>query len=100
MRVTVTAQGCDIPDELRERARDVVERLAKYAHRPQGARVVFMQNGLARHAELRLEAARNELFKASADGPDFRTALDRARAKLRRQLDGAQRENARARKRA
>ncbi len=100
MRVTVTAQGCEIPDELRERAREVMDRLAKYAHRPHSARVIFMQNGIARHAEVRLEAARNELFKASGDGPDFRTALDRARAKVRRQLDSAQREASRARKRA
>jgi len=100
MRITVTARGCEIPDELRERARDVMSRLAKYAHRPQGARVVFHENSLARHAEVHLEAARNELYSATGAGSDFLTALDRARAKLRRQLDRAQGGRRRSRKRA
>jgi len=100
MRITVTARGCEIPDELRVRARDVMSRLARYAHRPQGARVVFHENSLARHAEMHLDAARNERFTATGAGSDFRTALDRARAKLRRQLDRAQGQRRRVRKRA
>jgi ribosome-associated translation inhibitor RaiA len=38
-------------------------------------------------AEIRLHAARNVEYVAGADAQDHRTALDRAAAKIRRQLD-------------
>jgi ribosomal subunit interface protein len=87
MRTTVTARHCDIPDELRERAEQVADKLAKAAHRPQRAEVVFDVDHGQKVAELMLHLARGQVQVASAEADDFRTALDRAAAKVRNQLD-------------
>ena len=41
MQTTITARHCEISDELRERARSVVERLGLLARGPVEAAVVF-----------------------------------------------------------
>ena len=41
MRITITARHCDIPDELRTRARAVLERLSRVASRPHDGQVLF-----------------------------------------------------------
>ncbi|MEP7176654.1 MAG: HPF/RaiA family ribosome-associated protein [Gemmatimonadales bacterium] len=87
METTITARHCEISDLLRERARTVVERLVMLAHRPLETSVVFGTDGDQATAELRLHAARGETLVAHGEAADHRTALDRAEAKLRRQLD-------------
>ena len=87
MRTIITARHGDVPDELRERAEALVERLSKLAHRPTSARVTFDLDHQAASAEVRLFAARGAVHIAAADGPDHRSALDRVASKLRRQLD-------------
>ena len=72
MQTTVTARHCEIPDDLRARALDLAEKLAKVAHRPQRMEIVFDND----HQHV-----------ASAEATDFRSALDRAVEKLRSQLD-------------
>ncbi|MDX2192442.1 MAG: HPF/RaiA family ribosome-associated protein [Gemmatimonadales bacterium] len=86
MQTIVTARHCEIPESLRERAVSVCERLGQFAPRPMDSAVVFDTDGLAHVAEVRLRAS-GEVFVAKGDGPDHRTALDRAEEKLRRQLD-------------
>ena len=53
MRITITARHCEVPDELRARARRLVERLSRMATRPHDAQVLFdgaprPQDGLIR----------------------------------------------------
>ena len=87
MRITVTARHTDIPDELRERAEAQVERIAKLAHRPQSADVVFDADHGKKLVEMQIFMPRGNVKIASAEADDFRSALDRAADKLRSQLD-------------
>lgn len=87
MRITITARHCEIPDELRARARTVVERLAKIAARPHDAQVIFADDHGAAAVELRLHTARAKVYVAKAQADDHRSALDSAAQRVRRQLD-------------
>ena len=87
MHITVTARHCDVTPDLRLRARALVERLAKVAARPHDGQVIFSENHGVAAAELRLHAARGTVLVGRAEGIDHRTALDRAAARVRRQLD-------------
>jgi len=87
MQTTVTARHCAIPEALRERAITVVERLGNQAPRPIESTIVFDTEGTQQTAEIRLHVARGEILVAKAEGADHRTALDRAEAKLRRQVE-------------
>lgn len=87
MLTTITARHGEVPDALRERAEHVVARLSRLAHRPVSAQVTFDSDGPRAAAELIIKAARGAVLVASAEATDHRTALDRATAKLRRQLD-------------
>jgi ribosomal subunit interface protein len=87
MQTTITARHCEIPDALRAHARTVVERLGALAPRPVEATAVFEEDGVAHAAELRLHVSHGEVFVARGEGPDHRTALDRAEERLRRQLE-------------
>ena len=89
MQTTITARHVDVSDTLRERAMTIVERLGNIAHRPIDMTVVFEADGLDQVAELRLHLAHGEMLVARGDGPDHRTALDRAEEKLRRQVQRA-----------
>jgi ribosome-associated translation inhibitor RaiA len=89
MRITVTARHCDIPDELRARARALVERLIKVAGRPQDAQIIFGTDHGSATAEVRLHTTRRTVYVGTAVGADHRSALDVAAAKVRRQLDKA-----------
>jgi ribosomal subunit interface protein len=99
MRVTITQRHCEIPDDLRERARDLLARLVKVARRSQRAQVIFSEDHGAAAVELRLHAGRGPLLVATSEGGDHRSALDRAAARLRRQLEKTPR-GAPARRRA
>jgi ribosomal subunit interface protein len=87
MRITVTARHTDIPDELKERAHEQMERAAKLAHRPHRAGVVFDADHGKKLVEVQIGMPRGVVKIASAEADDFRTALDRAVDKLRSQLD-------------
>jgi ribosomal subunit interface protein len=96
METMITTRHGDIPDALRARVSRVVARLAKLANRPTTAHVTFAQEHQQASAEVRLVAARGVVHVASAEARDHRTALDRAVAKLRRQLDKQDRKPRRA----
>ncbi len=99
MRLTITQRHCEIPDDLRARARELVARLVKVTRRPETAQVIFSEDHGAAAVELRLHAGRGRLLVATSEGADHRSALDRAAARLRRQLDKTPR-GAAARRRA
>lgn len=87
MRVTVTARHCEIPEELRIRAEDLVTKVTKSAHRPQRAEIIFDADHGTKVVELHVKLPRGQVKIASAEADDFRSALDRAVDKLRSQLD-------------
>jgi len=97
MRITITARHCDIPDELRQRARALLERLSRVAARPHDAQVIFGADHGTPTVEVRLHTARGRIHVGTAGGADHRSALDRAGAKVRRQLDKPPLRRARAR---
>lgn len=87
MQITITARHGDLSDELRARARTVLERLERVAPRPHHGRVLFVADHGRPTAEVRLHVARGAVLVGTARGADLRTALDLAAAKIRRQLD-------------
>jgi ribosomal subunit interface protein len=86
MHTTITTRHCDIADALRERAELVMDRLVGLSDRATEPTVVFDQEAGLYQVELRLQATGGKFLVANAEGPDHRTALDRAEGKLRRQL--------------
>lgn len=86
MRTSITTRHCEIADRLRDRTVLVMERLATLSDRALEATVVFDREGVRHTAELRLQTNGGTVLVAAAEGDDHRTALDRAEAKLRRQL--------------
>ena len=89
LATTITARHCEIPTELRARADEICRRLGAQTRRPLEASVTFDVDGPARVAEIKLHNARGEVFVSKADAKDHRSALDRAEAKLSRQLETA-----------
>lgn len=87
MRTAITARHCEVPADLRQRAAALMERLAKLAHRPQRAEIIFDEDHQRRVVELLLRLPRGQTRVATAEAGDFHTALDRAADKLKRQLD-------------
>jgi ribosomal subunit interface protein len=96
MRTTITARHCEISDELHERARLVLGRLANHTSGAVNGMVIFDVGPIHQTAEIRLHASRDRGFVATAEATDHRTALDRAERKLRRQLEkGSSKSNGR-----
>ena len=87
MRVTITARHTEVSGDLRARARALVERLARVAPRPEDAQVIFGDDHDVAVVELRLHVARGDVLVGRAEATDHRSALDRAAARVRRQLD-------------
>ena len=87
MKTTVTARHCVIPEEIRTRAADVADKLARMAHRPQRMEIVFDVDHQRRVVELKMWLPRGQTLVAAGEETDFRTALDRAAEKLRSQLE-------------
>jgi ribosome-associated translation inhibitor RaiA len=65
----------------------LTERLAKLATRAHDAQVLFGDDHGVAIVELRLHTVRGHLLVGRAEAVDHRTALDRAVARVRRQLD-------------
>jgi ribosomal subunit interface protein len=86
MQMTITARHCDISEELRERAATVLTRLADHVPRAVDGAVVF-DNSPTAQAEIRLHSGRGEVFVATGEDKDHRSALDRAEEKVKRQMD-------------
>ena len=87
MRTTISARHCEISEELRQRAQAVLERLTAQVNRPVDGTVVFDVAPQVATVEIRIHSSGGELFVASGEDRDHRSALDRAEEKVRRQLD-------------
>lgn len=87
MRVKITVRHAEITDQLRARAETVVERLRQLTPFAQEATVVFGVESLRSTVEIRFRLSGGQLLVAGGAGDDHRTALDRAGARLRRQLE-------------
>ncbi len=94
MRTVVTARHCEISDELRTRAETVVEKVAKLASRPLSAEVIFDADHGDKVVEFKLSLPRGQMKVATAEADSFRSALDRAADKIRKQLDREERKSA------
>jgi ribosomal subunit interface protein len=86
MTTTISARHCEISDELRQRAETVLQRLNSLVNRPVDGTVVFDMNPQA-SAEIRIHSSSGEIFVATGEDKDHRSALDRAEDKVKRQLD-------------
>lgn len=89
MSTPITVRHTEISDSLRERASTVLDRLDQITPRPLEGRVVFDVEGDTCIAEIRLLVPRGDVMVATGEGPDHRSALDRAEEKTRRQLERA-----------
>lgn len=94
MNVTITARHFVIPERVRRRALDRVQRLRRYDPRILAADVAFVRERATYIAEARLEIAGEPAAFARAKAADPGAALDRMIERLRRQL---KRERERAR---
>ena len=86
MRVTITARHAEIDDDLRAHATDLVEKVAKLVRRPHHAQVVFTDDHGEAEVEIEVHAPRNRVYVAKAAAADYRSALDLAIARVKRQL--------------
>ncbi|MGH7338215.1 MAG: HPF/RaiA family ribosome-associated protein, partial [Myxococcota bacterium] len=64
----------------------LVERLGKVASRPQRAHVIFADDHGEAAVEIQLQVPRGRVHVGKALAVDHRSALDRAAARVRRQL--------------
>jgi ribosomal subunit interface protein len=86
MRITITARHTEIDDDLRAHTKELVEKVAKIAHRPQHAQVVFTEDHGEASVEIEVHVPRGRVHVAKAQAVDHRTALDAAIARMKRQL--------------
>lgn len=86
MTTTISARHCDISEELRQRAESVLQRLNGLVNRPVDGTVVFDMSPQP-SVEIRIHSSSGELFVATGEDKDHRSALDRAEDKVKRQLD-------------
>jgi ribosomal subunit interface protein len=87
MNTTVTARHCEVTEDLRRRASELIERIGKLAHRPERAEVVFDDDHQRKIVEVIMHLPRGRTRVASAEATDFQGALDLAVEKLRHQLE-------------
>jgi ribosomal subunit interface protein len=87
MNIIITARHCEIPDDLRVRASELLTRVSKMVRRPQRAEITFDIDHQSKRVELILNLPRNQVRVAKAEADDFQTALDSALDKLKHQLD-------------
>ena len=90
MHTIISARHCEVPELLRERAQAVTDRLEKLSPHALEATVVFETEAhpqTTNKVEIRLRARGRKVLVGIGEGPDHRTALDRAEEKLRPQLE-------------
>lgn len=87
MKTTITVRHTTIPDEIKERANELLEKIERKVGRPQSANVVFDEDHGLCVVEIQLHLARGRYNIAKGEASDFRTALDAAAQKLAHQID-------------
>jgi ribosomal subunit interface protein len=86
MRITITARHVDVDDELREHARELIQKVAKLARRPQHAQIIFSDDHGEAEVEIEIHIPKGRVHVAKSVGDDHRSALDLAIARVKRQL--------------
>ncbi len=89
MHSTFAARHCEVADELKVRAHEVMNRLGHLPPHAIEGGVVFDVTAEGHLVELKLHIPGGRWLVATAVRPDHRTALDRAEEKLKKQLDRA-----------
>lgn len=85
MEINVTFRHADSSRVLREHIQDKISRLSKYLIKPTNAHVTLNVEGTRHMAEISLSENRS-LFNAKALSHDMYLSVDRALAKIERQL--------------
>ena len=98
MRTTISARHADITPLLRERAEEIVRKLAELSPHALEATVVFDESPEGHAVEIRLHSRGRKVLIGTGEGADHRTALDRAEEKIRPQVIKASRTRLRARR--
>ena len=86
MRTTISARHTAVDDALRARTERVLERLGHFSSRAVGATAVFDTVAGRPAAELRLHCAGKPTLISTAAADGHRSALDKAEARMKRQL--------------
>lgn len=90
MRITVKGKNLDVPDDVRDDAIAKLGRVQRRFDRFIDMEIVFSEEGNPRIEDrVRCEVtlhAKGKYLRASAAAPDALTAIDRAEAKLNRQV--------------
>ena len=76
MRVQIAARQCEIPESVRTRTEEQIQKLNKYEPRLSGAEVVFQTEKHLKKVEAVLKVDREEPVVAGGEGVEFREALD------------------------
>lgn len=88
MNATVTCRHCEIGEELRDRAVAIIQRLGHLSpHVLEGA--VIFDSQPVNTVELKLHVRQGHILVSEASDGDFRTALDRAEEKIKKQVERA-----------
>lgn len=90
MRITVKGKNLDVPSRVRDEAIAKLSKVSRMFDRFIDMEVVFSEETNPRiedriHCEVALHA-KGKYLRAQAQGPDMSTAIDRAEAKLARQV--------------
>lgn len=86
MRITITARHTEVDDDLRAHTRELVAKVVKLVRRPHHAQVIFTEEHGEAEVEIEIHAPRARVHVAKSQGPDHRSALDAAIARVKRQL--------------
>jgi len=86
MRITITARHTELDDDLRAHTRELVEKVTKVVRRPHHAQVTFSEDHGESGVEIEVHVPRGRIHVAKSSGPDQRSALDAAIARIKRQL--------------
>ena len=100
METRITARHCEVSEALQSRARAVALRFDKQSPHALNATFIFDVSPTAHSVEIVLHARGRKVLKGKGQGPDHRTALDRAEEKLRPQLAKATSSRARSRRKS
>ena len=86
MRVQIAARHCEIPDTVKLRTEEQMEKLSKYEPRLSGAEVVFEVEKHLKKVDAILKVDREEPVVAGGEGTEFREAVDQMVDRLSRIL--------------
>ena len=86
MQINITARHGEVPDDLKDRARQVVERLVQRINKPISAHITFDTEPRP-SAEIVFTAAHDVTHVARAEADDIRTAFDKVASRFQRQLE-------------